>query len=267
MRDLHAQIRREVARKDMADHIKLGPGGIREIEFMAQVFQLIRGGRDPALQIRPTLKVLPLLVARRLLPARQRARTVRRLRLPAPPRTPPAIRQRRADAHAADARRGAAADRPFDGLCRLASLLACSTRIASASRGISSRSSPTRKKGRTRWPASGSSRSTATMRWNGRRAGFPPAKGDARTPAELPPERQVPAVAGANPRAPRRPRPAPDRSRGRDDRRRTRPGSAASISSKRSAGAAPISRCCSSIRRRSASCRRDHRQLGGRPTT
>ena len=29
MRDLHAQIRREVARKDMADHIKLGPGGIR----------------------------------------------------------------------------------------------------------------------------------------------------------------------------------------------------------------------------------------------
>jgi glutamate-ammonia-ligase adenylyltransferase len=69
MRDLHAQIRREVERKDMADHIKLGPGGIREIEFMAQVFQLIRGGRDPALQIHPTLQVLPLLVGRRLLPA------------------------------------------------------------------------------------------------------------------------------------------------------------------------------------------------------
>ncbi len=69
MRDLHAQIRREVARKDMADHVKLGPGGIREIEFMAQVFQLIRGGRDPALQIRPTLSVLKLLVERKLLPA------------------------------------------------------------------------------------------------------------------------------------------------------------------------------------------------------
>ncbi len=68
MRDLHAQIRREVARKDMADHIKLGPGGIREIEFIAQVFQLIRGGRDPGLQIRPTLKVLSQLVNRRLLP-------------------------------------------------------------------------------------------------------------------------------------------------------------------------------------------------------
>jgi len=69
MRDLHAQIRREVARKDMADHVKLGPGGIREIEFMAQVFQLIRGGRDPSLQIRPTLSVLKLLVERKLLPA------------------------------------------------------------------------------------------------------------------------------------------------------------------------------------------------------
>ncbi|MBS1190149.1 MAG: Glutamate-ammonia ligase adenylyltransferase [Rhodocyclaceae bacterium] len=68
MRDLHAQIRREVARKDMADHIKLGPGGIREIEFIAQVFQLIRGGRDTALQVRPTLSVLGLLAERRIIP-------------------------------------------------------------------------------------------------------------------------------------------------------------------------------------------------------
>ena len=68
MRDLHAQIRREVARKDMADHVKLGPGGIREIEFIAQVFQLIRGGRDPALQIRATQAVLKLLVERALIP-------------------------------------------------------------------------------------------------------------------------------------------------------------------------------------------------------
>jgi glutamate-ammonia-ligase adenylyltransferase len=72
MRDLHAQIRREVARKDMADHIKLGPGGIREIEFIAQVFQLIRGGRDSALQIRATLKVLDLLASRQLLPTEAR---------------------------------------------------------------------------------------------------------------------------------------------------------------------------------------------------
>ncbi len=68
MRDLHAQIRREVTRKDRIDHIKLGPGGIREIEFIAQVFQLIRGGRDLVLQIQPTLHVLDLLLERRLLP-------------------------------------------------------------------------------------------------------------------------------------------------------------------------------------------------------
>ena len=64
MRELHGQIRREVAKKDMADNIKLGPGGIREIEFIAQVFQLIRGGRDRTLQVRPTLQVLNLLVER-----------------------------------------------------------------------------------------------------------------------------------------------------------------------------------------------------------
>ncbi|MEK7885405.1 MULTISPECIES: bifunctional [glutamate--ammonia ligase]-adenylyl-L-tyrosine phosphorylase/[glutamate--ammonia-ligase] adenylyltransferase [Methyloversatilis] len=67
MRDLHAQIRREVARRDMADNIKLGPGGIREIEFIAQVFQLIRGGRESALQIRPTQKVLDRLAMRGVL--------------------------------------------------------------------------------------------------------------------------------------------------------------------------------------------------------
>lgn len=68
MRDLHAQIRREVARRDMADHIKLGPGGIREIEFIAQAFQLIRGGRDSGLRIRPTLATLSALAQRRQLP-------------------------------------------------------------------------------------------------------------------------------------------------------------------------------------------------------
>jgi glutamate-ammonia-ligase adenylyltransferase len=69
MRSLHAQIRAEVARRDLADHIKLGPGGIREIEFIAQAFQLIRGGRDPDLQLRPTLQVLALLGDKGLLPA------------------------------------------------------------------------------------------------------------------------------------------------------------------------------------------------------
>jgi glutamate-ammonia-ligase adenylyltransferase len=68
MRDLHAQIRREVARRELADNIKLGPGGIREIEFIAQVFQLIRGGKDRALQVRSTRTALELIEQRQLLP-------------------------------------------------------------------------------------------------------------------------------------------------------------------------------------------------------
>ncbi|MCK9200856.1 MAG: bifunctional [glutamate--ammonia ligase]-adenylyl-L-tyrosine phosphorylase/[glutamate--ammonia-ligase] adenylyltransferase [Gallionella sp.] len=63
MRKLHAQIRQEVQRRDRLNNIKLGPGGIREIEFTAQVFQLIRGGRDARLRIRPTQQVLQVLVA------------------------------------------------------------------------------------------------------------------------------------------------------------------------------------------------------------
>jgi glutamate-ammonia-ligase adenylyltransferase len=62
MRKLHAQIRQEVQRRNRLNNIKLGPGGIREIEFTAQVFQLIRGGGDARLRIRPTRKVLQRLV-------------------------------------------------------------------------------------------------------------------------------------------------------------------------------------------------------------
>ena len=61
-------ISQEVARKDMADNIKLGPGGIREIEFIAQAFQIVRGGRRPELRTRSLLEVLPLLAGDRQLP-------------------------------------------------------------------------------------------------------------------------------------------------------------------------------------------------------
>jgi [glutamine synthetase] adenylyltransferase / [glutamine synthetase]-adenylyl-L-tyrosine phosphorylase len=67
VRHLHAQIRAEVARRELADDVKLGPGGIREIEFIAQAFQLIRGGRDADLRSRATLAVLQTLAAKRLL--------------------------------------------------------------------------------------------------------------------------------------------------------------------------------------------------------
>src|SRR2546425_370371 len=68
MRRLHAEVRREVARRELAGHVKLGPGGIREIEFVAQALQLVRGGRDPALTVRPTLEVLSVLSKKNLLP-------------------------------------------------------------------------------------------------------------------------------------------------------------------------------------------------------
>jgi glutamate-ammonia-ligase adenylyltransferase len=61
MRKLHAQIHQEVQRRNRLNNIKLGPGGIREIEFTAQVFQLIRGGGDARLRIRPTRSVLQRL--------------------------------------------------------------------------------------------------------------------------------------------------------------------------------------------------------------
>jgi glutamate-ammonia-ligase adenylyltransferase len=68
MRSLHAEVRREVARRDLAEHVKLGPGGIREIEFVAQALQLVRAGRDASLAVRPTLEVLARLGEHGLLP-------------------------------------------------------------------------------------------------------------------------------------------------------------------------------------------------------
>jgi glutamate-ammonia-ligase adenylyltransferase len=72
MRRLHAEVRRDVARRELAEHVKLGPGGIREIEFIAQALQLVRGGRDPELTARPTLLVLDLLFRKRLLPEKEK---------------------------------------------------------------------------------------------------------------------------------------------------------------------------------------------------
>jgi len=61
LRDMKKKISLEVKRKGMKENIKLGPGGIREIEFFGQVFQLIRGGVVPALQERRIEKVLRIL--------------------------------------------------------------------------------------------------------------------------------------------------------------------------------------------------------------
>ncbi|MGO0305405.1 bifunctional [glutamate--ammonia ligase]-adenylyl-L-tyrosine phosphorylase/[glutamate--ammonia-ligase] adenylyltransferase [Endozoicomonas acroporae] len=61
LREMKQLIRREVKRKGMKSNIKLGPGGIREIEFIIQSFQLIHGGRDRSLQERNLLTVLSIL--------------------------------------------------------------------------------------------------------------------------------------------------------------------------------------------------------------
>jgi len=64
-RKLPAQCRRE----ERADNVKLGRGGIREIEFIAQAFQIIRAGRDPGLRSRSTLETLATLGRQGVLPA------------------------------------------------------------------------------------------------------------------------------------------------------------------------------------------------------
>ncbi len=65
LRAMKAAIAAEVARKELADDIKRGPGGIREIEFLVQALQLIRGGREPELRGRRLLPALQALVAAR----------------------------------------------------------------------------------------------------------------------------------------------------------------------------------------------------------
>lgn len=68
LRNMKGMIAREVRRRGLKDNIKLGAGGIREIEFIVQVFQLIRGGREPALQSRSLLPTLAAIDRLHLLP-------------------------------------------------------------------------------------------------------------------------------------------------------------------------------------------------------
>jgi len=68
LRSMKQMINAEVRRRGLQDNVKLGHGGIREVEFIAQCFQLIRGGRDRGLQQRELLPVLDECVALRCLP-------------------------------------------------------------------------------------------------------------------------------------------------------------------------------------------------------
>jgi glutamate-ammonia-ligase adenylyltransferase len=69
LRDMKALIAREVSRRELDQHLKLGRGGIREIEFIVQSMQLVRGGSDRRLQNASLLEVLPLLAGSKLMSA------------------------------------------------------------------------------------------------------------------------------------------------------------------------------------------------------
>ncbi|WP_319576539.1 bifunctional [glutamate--ammonia ligase]-adenylyl-L-tyrosine phosphorylase/[glutamate--ammonia-ligase] adenylyltransferase [uncultured Desulfobacter sp.] len=66
-RDMKQRITLQVKNARLKHNIKIGAGGIREIEFFGQLFQLIRGGVEPALQARPILLVLDTLVEKKLI--------------------------------------------------------------------------------------------------------------------------------------------------------------------------------------------------------
>jgi glutamate-ammonia-ligase adenylyltransferase len=69
LRDVHARIQAEASRKGRTDDVKVGAGGIRECEFAVQILQLVRGGRDPGLQLASTRAALAAVGARGLMPA------------------------------------------------------------------------------------------------------------------------------------------------------------------------------------------------------
>jgi glutamate-ammonia-ligase adenylyltransferase len=73
LRNMKALIVREMARRDLEHHLKLGKGGIREIEFIVQSLQLVRGGSDRRLQNPSLLAVLPLLASSKLVSGEETA--------------------------------------------------------------------------------------------------------------------------------------------------------------------------------------------------
>lgn len=120
LREMKAAITAEVARHDRLDDIKRGPGGIREIEFLAQSLQLIRGGREPSLRERRLLPALQALVESRPDRCGQRACIDRGVSLLAPAGKSSADVARRTDPCLAAGPVGSRAHRAGPGLCGLA---------------------------------------------------------------------------------------------------------------------------------------------------
>lgn len=73
LREMKAKIEAEVQRREIIDDLKLGRGGIREIEFYVQAMQIIYGGRNPSLQLRGLLPALDRLTETGLIAAESRS--------------------------------------------------------------------------------------------------------------------------------------------------------------------------------------------------
>ena len=154
--DIHS-IKRQIdayrgggAVKVLGHNVKLGRGGIREIEFFAQTQQLIFGGRNPSLQAARHLRGAARAGRRGPRRACGGGRADRGLRLPAPGRAPPADGRRPPDPQPAQRRGGRRGDRHLPGLCQIRnpSRRTCSTACTAwkaTTRGCSRR--------RRAWPA------------------------------------------------------------------------------------------------------------------
>ncbi|KZN59043.1 bifunctional [glutamate--ammonia ligase]-adenylyl-L-tyrosine phosphorylase/[glutamate--ammonia-ligase] adenylyltransferase [Pseudoalteromonas luteoviolacea] len=68
LRKMKYMIAQEVRRKGLKNNIKLGAGGIREVEFIVQALQMIRGGREPELQVPSLLSALSTLAKLDVIP-------------------------------------------------------------------------------------------------------------------------------------------------------------------------------------------------------
>lgn len=69
LRSMKMQINKQVRRKGLSMDIKLGPGGIREVEFIVQALQLVHGGRDRRLQEASLYKAMDVLASNQYLPS------------------------------------------------------------------------------------------------------------------------------------------------------------------------------------------------------
>ena len=145
--------------------LKLGRGGIREIEFFVQTQQLIFGGRRPSMRGARTLDMLATAPRRAMGFRRGGRRSLGRLRLPAPARTPIADGRRRADAAPAVRDRAAGALRQVLRLRAARSLLQRADRPSEAGRAAITRGcSRTRRSSTSRRAASSSPASSTTPR-------------------------------------------------------------------------------------------------------